>query len=65
MKTFKDFKLSLDEDGAVGIGGSGPTNVSGSPIAAGPNDIGMSTKNKKFILQPMIKRANPNGKISK
>jgi len=32
MKTFKQFKQMLDEDGAVGIGG-GPTNCTGLNIA--------------------------------
>ena len=77
MKTFKEFKRLLDEDGAsAGIGGAGPTNVCAG-VAVSAKDIGVSPQyqqsNKKRksdfptnpIIEPLAKRANPNGQISK
>ena len=78
MKTFKDFKRTLDEDAAgIGGGGAGPTNVTGTNIAGtGATDSqgkvtqqGMPPVNKKIksdfpknpIIEPLAKRANPNG----
>lgn len=64
MKTFKEFKQMLDEDGAAaGIGG-GPTNVDAGIAGTSATSLpGVDPKKKKnsLVLQPMTTRANPNG----